>query len=346
MGGLLETAEVVRVDVVRGDAFDAVGCALRSQVANVCSPITLVSLSGVAAGVVPGVNEVQRITVTTAATPSGTFTLTFNGQTTAPIAYNATAAAVDTALEALSSIGAGNVTTSGGALGASPVTVTFQGALAGTDVPLLVANGASLVNATVATTAITEGDPPNPAAVTGVDGNTFVVVTSLGSRPQCSTGTEEALVSDALDFETEKAAGRALWGLTGDAVGTTSLASGSVATVAAGANARASVSAALQSFWTRSTGVRTKDTVIHLGINRLLEMFGEIEGSLLKNLDVKVATSPGYPPDSIAVTGPIRIKLGPDQVLQSNDTAINDVLTEATRFGALEFDPCTAVRVA
>ena len=39
----------------------------------------------------------------------GTFTLTFNGQTTAPLAFNATAAQIEAALEALSNIGAGNI---------------------------------------------------------------------------------------------------------------------------------------------------------------------------------------------------------------------------------------------
>src|SRR3954465_8763162 len=52
---------------------------------------------------VAGTNEVQTITVT--GTPTGgTFTLTYSTQTTAAIAYNATAAAVQTALEALSNI--------------------------------------------------------------------------------------------------------------------------------------------------------------------------------------------------------------------------------------------------
>ena len=49
-------------------------------------------------------DEHQTVRVTNAT--GGTFTLTFNGQTTAPIAYNATAAQIDAALEALSNIGA------------------------------------------------------------------------------------------------------------------------------------------------------------------------------------------------------------------------------------------------
>ena len=50
-----------------------------------------------------GANEVQLITL--ANHTGGTFTLTWNGQTTAAIAYNATAATVAAALKALSNIG-------------------------------------------------------------------------------------------------------------------------------------------------------------------------------------------------------------------------------------------------
>ena len=48
-------------------------------------------------------DEQQTVRVTNAT--GGTFTLTFNGQTTAPLAYNATAAQIDAALEALSNVG-------------------------------------------------------------------------------------------------------------------------------------------------------------------------------------------------------------------------------------------------
>ncbi|MCY2966524.1 MAG: hypothetical protein NT069_23315 [Planctomycetota bacterium] len=73
-----------------------------------------------------GTNEVQTITLS--GTPSaGSFALTFSGQTTAGIAYNATAADVKTALEALSNIGTGGVTCGGGAFPGTNVTVTFSG---------------------------------------------------------------------------------------------------------------------------------------------------------------------------------------------------------------------------
>jgi hypothetical protein len=77
------------------------------------------------------VNEVQTLTIT--GTPTGgTWTATFGGQTTDPIAYNATAAVVQAALAKLSTIKAGNVLVTGSAGG--PYTVTFVGALGATNV--------------------------------------------------------------------------------------------------------------------------------------------------------------------------------------------------------------------
>lgn len=96
-----------------------------------------------------GTNEVQTLTVT--GTPTGgTFRLTFNGVETANIAYNAAAAAVQAALEAISSVGAGNVTCGGGALPGTPVTITFTGALAAEPQNLI----------TVTTAAFTGGTAP------------------------------------------------------------------------------------------------------------------------------------------------------------------------------------------
>lgn len=79
--------------------------------------------------------EVQ--TVTEGGSGLTSFTLTFSGQTTAAIAAAAPAADVQAALEALSTIGAGNITVAGAAGG--PYTVTFGGTLAGTDVAQMTA---------------------------------------------------------------------------------------------------------------------------------------------------------------------------------------------------------------
>lgn len=103
-----------------------------------------------------GVNEVQSLVATSAS--SGTFTLSFRGQTTAGIAYNATAADVQTALVALSTIGTGGVVCTGGALPGTPVVITFSGtALAGYDQPAITADNTSLVGGTAAITTTTPG---------------------------------------------------------------------------------------------------------------------------------------------------------------------------------------------
>lgn len=74
--------------------------------------------------------EVQTVTLGGAGLTS--YTLTFGGQTTAAIAPNATAGQLADALEALSSVGEGNVAVTGNAGG--PYTVTFIGDLANTNV--------------------------------------------------------------------------------------------------------------------------------------------------------------------------------------------------------------------
>ncbi|MEU4165581.1 hypothetical protein AB0F46_01685 [Streptomyces sp. NPDC026665] len=102
-------------------------------------------------------NEVQSIAITGGPT-GGTYTLTYSGQTTAAIPYNATAAQVRTALAALSNIGTGNVTCTGGPHPGSPVVVTFTGALAGTDVAQMTAT-ASLTGGTSPTVAVTTTTP-------------------------------------------------------------------------------------------------------------------------------------------------------------------------------------------
>lgn len=86
--------------------------------------------------VAAGVNEIQRIS---SYESSGTFTLTFDGQTTAAIAWDADAATIQAALEALSNIGAGNVSVTEGPLDefGTEVAVEFIGALAAADQPLI-----------------------------------------------------------------------------------------------------------------------------------------------------------------------------------------------------------------
>lgn len=99
---------------------------------------------------------VQTVTISGSPT-GGTFALRYDGATTGQLAYDASAATVETALEGLAGIGSGNVTVSGSDGG--PYTVTFGGDLDLTALEQLTAPGAqnllsggSSPEATVATT--------------------------------------------------------------------------------------------------------------------------------------------------------------------------------------------------
>lgn len=83
----------------------------------------------------PGQN--QAITVN-GNPSSGDFKLGFNGASTTSIPYNATATQVQAALEALSTVGSGNVSVTGANGG--PWIVNFQGSLAGQSLPAITAD--------------------------------------------------------------------------------------------------------------------------------------------------------------------------------------------------------------
>ncbi|TXS42932.1 hypothetical protein [Streptomyces sp. t39] len=103
-------------------------------------------------------NEVQTLTVTGGPT-GGTFTITWSGQTTGAIAYNATAAQVQTALEALSNIAPGDVAVTGAAGG--PWTLTWGGTQLGENVA-----------APTTTEAFTGGTSPDITIATTTAGGT------------------------------------------------------------------------------------------------------------------------------------------------------------------------------
>jgi hypothetical protein len=100
------------------------------------------------------VNEVQSIVITGTPT-AGTFRLSFRSVQTASIAFNASAAVVQAALEAISTIGTGNVLCAGGPL-PTAVTVTFQGALAAQNQPMIALSTNALTGGTTPTVVITE----------------------------------------------------------------------------------------------------------------------------------------------------------------------------------------------
>lgn len=90
---------------------------------------------------VAAINEVETITLTGSPT-GGTFTLTYDSQTTGNITYDATASAVRNALEGLSTVDVGEVDVSG--LPGGPWTVAFRAGLGAQDVDDITGSGANL----------------------------------------------------------------------------------------------------------------------------------------------------------------------------------------------------------
>ena len=156
------------------------GDALFQLPRDVCSPyffsIVVAAEPGVlweTEGIIP---DVQTLSVSGNPT-GGTFTLTFNNQTTtaAAIPFNATSAEVQAALTALSSIGAGNVVCTGGPLPSASVTITFAGQLASGPQPLI----------SIGINSLTGGTTPAPA----------IVHTTTGTGPNQVLGLQDEILT-------------------------------------------------------------------------------------------------------------------------------------------------------
>jgi len=164
----------------------------------------------------------------------GTYALTFDGQTTAGIAFNANAATVQAALEALSNIAPGDVVVSGGPSNTTAVVVTFAATYAGQNVPTIVIDPALLTgstgaNPTAATTttagsAATQGDSldgflwENPSFQSSATLELLVNVLIAGivhrDDVPLPTGQAQADLDEALRSET-RAKGIFVQGITG-----------------------------------------------------------------------------------------------------------------------------------
>lgn len=155
-----------------------------------------------------GTSEVTTLTGT-GTISGGTFTITYSSQTTAPIAWNATAGQVQAALEAMSNIAPGDVLVTGGPLpGGGVYTIKWMGALVGN----VTAPTASAVSLTGTTPGITVGTPTAGTDYTGASTHTFwptdaAQLPFLGIEERIGSGLETFHYTDAvvntLHFEAE-----------------------------------------------------------------------------------------------------------------------------------------------
>ncbi|TWT30722.1 autotransporter outer membrane beta-barrel domain-containing protein [Blastopirellula retiformator] len=151
-------------------------------------------------GSATGTNERQQVTLT-GSPGGGTFTLTYNGQTTGNIAYNASAAMVETALEALSNITSGDVSVSG-AVG--NWLIDFENNLAATDVPLMTGDGANLTGGAGAISVTQSAASPVNERQTvslseGVTGGTFTLTYAGQESGNISYSAAASAVETALE---------------------------------------------------------------------------------------------------------------------------------------------------
>ena len=169
-GGIASAAEFrtnERLGVAYGLQYDPDVCGLTVGSVQLCY----------GPAVNTGTNEVQTVTITGAPT-GGSFQLTFSGQQTAAIAYNATAATVQAELEALSNINVGDILVGGGPGPGTPYTVAFVGGnWVAENVTQMTASHTFTGGTTpaIAVTTTTPGVAPVPKAMSPLGAGTSVV---------------------------------------------------------------------------------------------------------------------------------------------------------------------------
>jgi hypothetical protein len=162
-------------------------------------------------------SAVQTLTVTAT---GGKYKLKFGGKETAELPYNATAAEVKGALEGLSSIGAANVTVTGGPGGTAPLAITFAGALASNPEPVigtesgpgepLVTGIATVVSTTTGSSqyeicAVANGDVCTAAAAANATAGGFGASVGYPAvAPDGSTNEGNVLVADPTNMRVQE----------------------------------------------------------------------------------------------------------------------------------------------
>lgn len=321
-------------DVIEGDGpwtagprpVDTFAGGVSIQTQSICNPPTPVS-------------QVQTVTVS-GSPAGGTFTLTFNGHATGTIAWNATATAVQSAVDAIPGVGS-NASVSGPAGG--PWLVTFGGSMTGIDEPVMTANSSGLTGGT---------SPSVTAAITTHGSNTVAPASYPLARdtepfactaygivpPRCEPADYGDFIQQAIVTSSEWQISNALWTGYNGATGDMYLEHPDVEVIARTGDPYTIVGAVLQRAYAKTPFLQP---VIHLGWQSAMSLqLG------LASLQLPFVVPHGYPANAIAVTGPVVIRLGSVQAIETYDMNLNRHSFEATRLASIEFDPGIAVRVA
>lgn len=145
--------------------------------------------------VTPRARCIQTVTISGSPT-GGTFTLTCRGQTTAALSVWASAQDVQDALQALTTVGADNVTVTGGPGPSIPYAVSFDGELLGADVAAMTAAGS-----------FTGGSSPAIAVTVSSAGGLVLASGSWTAACQLRTDVADVAVSALLTLTCSVSAG-------------------------------------------------------------------------------------------------------------------------------------------
>jgi hypothetical protein len=291
--GLLSVA-----DIKEGDGKWLTGIDYES---DLCGPDT--SIAGLLCAAPPGTNEVQTVTITGAPT-GGTFTLSAYGETTAPIARNATNAQVQAALEALQAFSPGDVVVTGTA---PNFTLTYGGQYAAQDVVQPTAahtfTGGTTPGVTVATTTPGVRTPKvsqEESATSSADPFTLYVLRAcrgIGDYNRAGSRAQ-ALLRGAEQRGVEKG----LWSImTASGAGATDLTIG-------GAGVKPEIGVAVLEYWAAQQYGGTPTIHAPRDIASLLATRNTIErrGSHMETqLGARVAAGGGYAKTGINLAAPV-----------------------------------------
>lgn len=133
----MASAATVKAALQALPSIGGIGCAVSGNAGGPWEVEFTGALAGVNVAALTSAPRSEQQLITLTKTPTaGDFALSFSGQTTSVLAYNASAATVQTALEALSNIAPGDVAVGGNAGG--PYTVAFAAAWANQQVPQII----------------------------------------------------------------------------------------------------------------------------------------------------------------------------------------------------------------
>lgn len=162
------------------------------------APSPTITISELQAGNA-SVNEIQKVELSQGVY-GGSFALSYAGATSSMIPWNASGSDIQTALEALSTIGTGNVSVSGDVGGAW--NVTFKGTLANTNLALMTSSASGLLSpkGKIATLALNTGAIEQALGSASSISSTFEVeVTPSGSYRMTVLQTTVSILNDLIE---------------------------------------------------------------------------------------------------------------------------------------------------